>query len=78
MSKKILGLSLVSAFVVLGSGVASASDYVASSTAVITSVLADTGSILFTGIASAFTLFASLIGLFFIVRLIRKYIGRGK
>jgi len=65
MSKKILGLSLVSAFVVLGSGVASAT-YI------------NDGSILFTGIASAFTLFASLIGLFFIVRLIRKYIGRGK
>jgi hypothetical protein len=42
------------------------------------SLITDVADVLFTGLTSAMAIIGALIGLFFIIRLIRKWISRGK
>lgn len=51
---------------------------VASTTAMITDLVTDIGSVLAVGVVSVLGLGAVLIGLFFVWRLIKRVIGRGK
>lgn len=53
-------------------------DYVASSTALITDLVSDIGSVLFTGLGSVLGIVGVLIGLFFVVKLARNYISGAK
>jgi len=79
MNKRNIGI-LMLAFVLslVGKTAYAETSYISDATSTLDSVLSDIGEILFSAIPTAFTLFASLIGLFFIIRLIRKYIGRGR
>ena len=44
----------------------------------ITDAVADIGTVLVSGLGSILGLIAVLIGLFFVIRLIRKWVSRGK
>jgi uncharacterized protein YneF (UPF0154 family) len=46
--------------------------------AIITSVMDDIGATLTSGLPIVFALIGALIGLFFVVRLVRKYVGSSK
>jgi hypothetical protein len=64
---------------VTGVGVnAETPDYPGDATTALDSMIADIADVLFTGLTSAMALIGALIGLFFIIRLIRKWISRGK
>lgn len=59
-------------------GVAYAQMSVASSTEIVTGVVSDISDTLSGGLPVLFTLVGILIGLFFVIRQVRKWIGRGK
>jgi len=79
MFKKILGigvLALVMGLAVVPSAYAQMT--VASSTEIITGVVDDISETLSAGLPVLFTLVGILIGLFFVIRQVKKWIGRGK
>jgi hypothetical protein len=53
-------------------------DYVSEATGVLTTVVGDVGEMLFVGLGLIFGLVAVLVGLFFAIRQLKKWIGRAK